>query len=520
MRAGLLSGEEIALLDVREEKTFAARHLLLAASAPLSRIELLIADLVPRLTTPIVLCDAGEGLADRAKTRLSALGYTNIDTLDGGIDAWEREGGTLFSGVHVPSKAFGEFVETTYHTPSIGADELRARLERGEPTVILDSRPFTEYEVMNIPGGINMPGAELVHRLDQVPRADDALIVVNCAGRTRSIIGAQSLINAGTPGRVVALRNGTMGWELAGLSLEHGSTRAAPLPSPERVRLARERAAAVARRFGVTAIDAATLDAWRAERHRRSLYVFDVRQPDEYAAGHLADAVNAAGGQLVQETDRYVGARGARIVLFDPDEVRAVMTASWLIQMGWREVRILTRPPAGETLVSGPRPAPVLGLESARPATIDAAGLEAELASGQVRVIDLALSRAYKAGHIPGAVHAVRARLVKAVAAAGAAPLVLTSDDGILATLASGDPGLPAGTRVLAGGTAAWIAAGLPTVGAPLWTDEPDDIEPKPFEVETNLEQAMRNYLSWEIDLVDRLKLDGTLSFKTYPKTA
>ena len=61
----------------------------------------------------------------------------------------------------------------------------------------------------------------------------DTLVVVNCAGRTRSIIGCQSLRNAGIPNRVVALKDGTMGWDLAGFECERGSDRVGAAPSPE-----------------------------------------------------------------------------------------------------------------------------------------------------------------------------------------------------------------------------------------------------------------------------------------------
>ena len=87
-------------------------------------------------------------------------------------------------------------------------------------------------------------------------------------------------------------------------------------------------------------IDRPTLDAWRAD-DQRTLYVFDVRDPGEYEAGHLAGAISAPGGQLVQATDQYVGTLGARIVLVDDAEVRAAMTASWLRQMGFADVFVL-----------------------------------------------------------------------------------------------------------------------------------------------------------------------------------
>ena len=276
---------------------------------------------------------------------------------------WAEAGYELFTGVNVPSKAFGEFVEIHEGTPSISAQELKAKMDAGEEMVVLDSRPMEEFRRMSIPTGIDVPGAELVYRLHDMVPSPETLIVVNCAGRTRSIIGAQSLINAGVPNQVVALRNGTMGWELAGLGCATGQDQRAPPVSPEGLAKAGKAVAGVARRFGVQTIGHVQLEGWRSESDRRTLYLLDVRGPDEYEAGHLPGSVSAPGGQLVQATDRYVGTQGARLVLVDDTGVRATMTASWLIQLGWSDVVVLTDGLAAGGLETGPYAPAVLGLD-------------------------------------------------------------------------------------------------------------------------------------------------------------
>src|SRR5580692_4090567 len=331
---------ELALVDVREELIFSQRHLLLARSIPLSRFELKFAQLVPRRATRIVLCDDGDGAAGRAAAILARNGYSDLAILDGGVDAWAAAGYELFSGVNVPSKAFGEYIEHESGTPSIAAAELEQLLREKADIVVLDSRPFEEYFRVSIPTGINVPGAELVLRAREIAPSPDTTIVVNCAGRTRSIIGAQSLINAGVPNKVVALRNGTMGWSLAGFNCDSGKNHRAPNVSPTTLDWARTAAQHVAASHGVQRIDRSTLDALRQDA-TRTLYLFDVRDPPEYAAGHVAGAISAPGGQLVQATDQYVGTLGARIVLVDDAEVRAAITGSWLRQMGWKDVFVL-----------------------------------------------------------------------------------------------------------------------------------------------------------------------------------
>jgi len=196
LKAQLHDGGEIALLDAREEGVFARRHLLLASCVPLGRLELLVDDLVPRRCARVVWCDDEEGSALRAAARMSALGYQDVAVLDGGIAAWEVAGYRVYSGVHVPSKAFAEVVEHEAGTPYLSALELKGLIDNGADIAIFDSRSYEEYHNNSIPTAISVPGAELVYRFADLTPSPDTTIIVNCGGRTRSIIGAQALINA------------------------------------------------------------------------------------------------------------------------------------------------------------------------------------------------------------------------------------------------------------------------------------------------------------------------------------
>ena len=365
LRTRILGEAELALVDVREAPAYAEGHILHATNLPLARLELLAARALPRRSAPIVVCDGGEGLAARAAARFVDLGYLDVRMLDGGVRAWAAEGGVLFSGTNVPSKAFGEHIEHREGTPSLSAEELRSLVESGADVLILDSRPWEEYHEHSIPGGICVPGAELVYRVHDLPRSPETRVVVNCAGRTRSIIGAQSLINAGVA-NVASLRNGTMGWRLAGLALDTGAKKRCPPVSDAGREKARHAAAEVAARHGVRHIDHSTLEAWQRERDERTLYLFDVRSPAEYEAGHLPGFRCAPGGQLVQETDAFAPVLGARVVLADDDGVRATMTASWLEQMGGREVAVLDDALRVDDLERGPEPDVALGLAEDR----------------------------------------------------------------------------------------------------------------------------------------------------------
>ncbi|HYY61098.1 MAG TPA: rhodanese-like domain-containing protein [Burkholderiales bacterium] len=493
---------ELALLDVREQGVHYRGHPFYASSAPLSRLEMLIGDLVPRRSASIVVFDGGEGLARLAAERLVEVGYTSVEVLEGGCAAWQAAGGELFSGINVPSKAFGEFVEHRYGTPRSTAAELRELQASGAKLVVLDSRPLEEYQRMCIPGGIDTPGAELAYRVHDLAPDPGTLVVVNCAGRTRSIIGCQSLRNAGIPNRVVALKDGTMGWELAGYGCERGAARRAPEPSAAGRAKAQALADDVARRYGVKFADSGLVHRW-LEDAKRATYLLDVRTREEFEAAHIAGSRYAPGGQLVQATDEYMAVRHARVVLVDPERVRAIMTASWLGQMGWHDVYVLPTL-AGFALEHGRRQPLVLGLRP-WPTTRQAEGT----------VLDFATSLRFHHRHIPGAWWVVRSRLGEARAHVGEpAVITLTSEDGVLAQLAAPEVAAlwpRASVRVLEGGNAGW--AGDWESGTERATTTRDDVWYKPYDHEAGFEQHARDYLAWEVALIEQIKRDPTIRF-------
>ncbi|EPN56335.1 rhodanese-like domain-containing protein, partial [Pseudomonas syringae pv. actinidiae ICMP 18807] len=129
VRQALLDRQELALVDVREEAPFAEAHPLFAVNIPLSKLELEVFSRIPRRDTAVTLYDNGEGLAHIALQRLQALGYSDVQLLDGGLQGWREAGGELFIDVNVPSKAFGELVEHHRATPSLAAEEVKALLD-------------------------------------------------------------------------------------------------------------------------------------------------------------------------------------------------------------------------------------------------------------------------------------------------------------------------------------------------------------------------------------------------------
>jgi rhodanese-related sulfurtransferase len=515
VRDALLSKREIAFLDVREEDPHAQRHPLFAANLALSKLELEAFTRLPRKSVPIVLIDDGEGLAERASRRLEALGYTDVALFEGGLKAWERAGGEVFRDVNVPSKAFGEFVEAKQHTPALSAEAVEALLKGGEDVVVLDARRYDEYQTMNIPGSISVPGAELVLRARALAPDPKTRVIVNCAGRTRSIIGTQSLVNAGIPNPVAALRNGTIGWLLAGQSLAHGSARQFAGDDGRSDTQSLQSAREVADRAGVKRTTLANVQRW-TEDSTRTTYRFDVRTPAEYEHAHAAGFQGAPGGQLVQETEMFAPVRGARVVLFDDDGVRANMTASWLAQMNVDvyvidDARNAKLTEQGAWRGAKPQPA-------ATP-KISAQDLAALLddPSSQTIVLDFTPSANHVKGHIPGAWWTVRSRLAGDLPALpDAGQYVVTCGSSALASFAG--PEVAALTSkpvlLLEGGTASWIAAGLPLAKGETHLASPRiDRYRRPYEGTDAPHEAMNAYLEWEYGLVAQLERDGTHGF-------
>ncbi|MBO6783566.1 MAG: thiosulfate sulfurtransferase [Alphaproteobacteria bacterium] len=521
LRGRLNGGAEIALLDVREQGEFGTCHLFHAINTPLSRIELQVPRLVPRTSVAIVVTAAGDAdLVRRAVEVLASLGYSDLAVCPAGPQSWEAAGFTLYSGINVPSKAFGEAVEHHYGTPSIDAVTLKAMQDKGDDIVVLDSRTEAEYRNMNIPQGVSMPGGELAYRVRDFVADPATTVVVNCAGRTRSIIGAQSVINSGIANRVVALENGTMGWHLAGFDLEHGSDRRYADGEPHTLAAALEMRDRVAREYGISTIDRDTLDRWRMESDRRTLYLLDVRAPGEYAAGHLPGSRSAPGGQLVQATDFHIGVPNGRIVLIDDTGVRATMTAHWLVQMGLPDVHVLSGGLEGHALETGPTSGAVPGMDDID--WIDASELAVRLGEDGPFVLDVGESREYRKHHLPGARWAIRSRIAQSgpdLPADG--EIVLTSGDGDLAALAVPEVRALSGARVrvLAGGTEKWLESGHPFEASP--GDPADeacvDVYLRAYDRNTDIEAKMQEYIDWEIALIDQISGDSDVLFRLGP---
>jgi rhodanese-related sulfurtransferase len=506
----LLAGETPpALLDVREAGEYNTAHIPGASSLPRRLIEARLARLVPCRDHPIALCDSDGRRAALAAETAARMGYRDLLVLAGGVNRWASEGLPTEWGTNVPSKAFGERVEVRYQVPSISAQELHARMAAGEKLMILDTRTPEEYRRACIPGGRSLPGGELARHIGDIVREQpDATIVVNCAGRTRSIVGARLLQRMGVP--AVGLRNGTAGWRLAGLELERGADRTAPPPlSPKGRATALAFAHRVAAEDGVRFVEPLELRELLAAPGRRCLYPIDVRTEQEYQAGHIPGFWWFPGGQAVQRSDDLAAVRDGTIVFACDDGARSMITASWFRQMGFPNACALAGgieawSAAGMTLVAGSDEPEVFGLAEATATVrqLTPHELKARLgADPHVTVLFVDPSDAFARGHVPGAVWLPRGWLelrIAELAPRHDAPLAVTDTDGTQAVLAARtlhDLGYRE-VAVLRGGMRGWHAAELPIErGLSGIMSPPEDVVPSGPD---RTQADMIHYLAWE----------------------
>jgi len=432
IRKAVIATAVIALVDIREERFYGQGHILPAVNIPLSRIEIKLPILVPGKNTPLVFYDDGGDLADIAASTAQIMGYSDIAILNNGLSGWKAGNYHLFSGTHVLGAALAETIDRADPVQKISATQLSHRQNTGESIIVLDARPWDAFSDNHIPGGINCPLGELEYRFSDLVNDDKTPVVVNCAGRTRSILGAKSLLIAGVPNPVFSLDKGTWGWWSAGLKLASGPGPRAETLSEQGRDWSFASAQLAAQNAGVKEIGEKTFAQWKSEQDDISLYLLDVRLPDEFESGHLADAISAPGCQLIECSEDWIGVRNGRILLIDEDGVRARVVAHWLKKLGYPEVAVLAvdyKPEMNDfrnkVSIEHSNEYPYLPINSINPATV---------------VLDLSPSTIFQRHHLPGALWFIRSYLKEIIARIPDRQIVVMDDNqGQLAQLVAED---------------------------------------------------------------------------------
>ena len=497
LKPRLTGTDEIAFLDVREHGQSGEGHPFFSTPLPYSELESRAKAVLPCRSTALIVMDDGDGVARKAAERLMALGYSRVSELEGGAPGWAAAGYTLYKGVHVPSKTFGELLEHAQSTPNVTATELHGWQEEGRSLIVLDGRSPAEFRKMSLPAAVNCPNAELGFRFGELVPNDSTVVVINCAGRTRSILGVEGLrlLNVSNP--LYALENGTQGWRLAGFDLEHGvEPTELPNPSAARLRALAQSATDIAAAHDIPRLAVDELSRWLRD-DSRTTYVFDVRTSEEFAYAHWPAARHAPGGQLVQTTDRFIAVRNARVVLCDDVGLRAATTAVRLKQMG-HDVHVLDAD--ARSFTAGVDKNDVIDKH-------EAADQFRRCAENTSLILDASKSMAYRKAHIAGSQWATRARLDYEHLKKNDPILVTGRRQDLVDGVATDCIGH--GVRALScvGSPEIWAAAGYEVVSSPQSPPDEECIDYLFFvhdRHDGNLDAA-RQYLEWEVGLVNQL---------------
>lgn len=509
----LESDEEYALIDVRERNEYERGQIFGATQVPRRSLEARFPVIVPARSTKVVLYDDDD---DGTRSALAAgtlekNGYTDVYYLEGGLTAWKKAGYPVVQGIHVLSKAFGEIVgEIRNSVPTLQPEDLKKLIDSVHDNyIIIEVRPTGEVQKTgSIPGAVNIPGVELPLRIADYAK-NGKTIITTCAGRTRGFIACATLTLMGID-NVYDLNNGTLGWQLSGFDLQQNIPQGPP-PSLESRLEADRFASQLAKQQGLQLISVDQLEALRRNDHKETLYIIDVRTPEEYEyIGHIAGSVSVPGGQAIQNTDDVAAVHRANIVFVCDNGTRAVITAYWYQQMGFSNIFVLDGglsawTCSGRGLETGIRQPDPIGLAEAVKAVdhIHAAGLKSILDKNENKVvIDVSDSRSYTSGHIPGARWVPRGWLetrIGRIVADKKTPLFVTGSDYsslVFAASTLSELGFY-DVRVLHGGNQSWAEAGYDL------TQGLDGADPDDWHVhltEYGHEEA-KKYFAWEESL-------------------
>ena len=509
------AGRPHAFVDVRERGEYALGQIPGACPLPRGLLEIRLEHMVPWKHLPVVLYSNTEHRSRLAAVTCLILGYSDVRVLAGGIEQWEASGGDPVYGVNVLGKTFGEALSVTDQVHQVEADELAALIDEG--AVVIDARTRSEYDKGHIPGAVHVPGGELVPQAMRAGLDDSSrtqAVVVHCAGRTRSILGAYLLSSAGLA-NVHALRNGTMAWVMSGRELEREGREALPRIAETGVAEAAAKARAFAAEFvdGVGA-QGVSVAAARALAEDVPVYFIDVRLEEEFDRGHLPGAVACPVGQLANAVDEFLPVRDAHLICYSGGQTRARIGAALLARIGYRSVSWLdggfrawreADGPVVSDTASGYLDA--LDFHDVDTESLTPAEATRAVADGAV-LLDVRRSSEYALCHVPGSTWVPRGDLERRIADAvpSGARLVVVSDRGLRAALAAStlaEFGYPC--AVIEGGLTAWLREGLPVEdglnGADVSLREAKEdaelVARRPRLLERNRED-MERYLDWE----------------------
>ena len=506
-----------ALIDVNEFGEFIMGHAPHFVCIPRGHLPERMRYLIPDSDTAVLLmCSDGRRSA-RAAAEVRALGYRSVTVVDGGLATYTGAGMPIEQGSNVLGKRFGELLAAQEDVEQLTPRQVDELAANG-PVALFDVRTTREFEGEgHLPGAVSAPGHRVAHDVSALRRKQpDTPVILNCAGRTRSIVAAEKLSALGIQ-KVYALQNGTMAWLLDGRELD--SRRAdgddAISESPDLDADLATAAARLAQQQQLVSESAGDLMA--RLRRGEPLYLVDVRAPADFSASTIPGARSCPDGQLTNQADDVMAVRSTPVYCFSTVDVQAILAARTLAGMGFEQVRWIRggfRAWVADSLPTQPgrvpMPPPVTPHEALFLQNAADLASSGSLRTGN-QVVDVRSVSAFVAEHVPGATW-IPFGLLDLDAGEHldtSRPILLIGDH---------DTAAARGARLLAdlgfqacglrGGIASWVKAGLAVesgadgnnIDMTAAREEVDIVGFGPVELRRT-KADMRRYLEWEIAL-------------------
>ena len=307
--------KRIALIDVRDRKTYVDEHPVFSINAPIDSLEEKLNQLFGSETGVALIIGQEETLSLWAATVITQITNLQPRLIDGGFSSWKNSGLPTWGGEYTPSKAFGEWVEDTGNIRTIAP---KAAME-APPRYQFDVRPFLEYQKFSLPDSIHCSTGRL-----GALSISNSSIYVHCAGRTRGIIAAQTMADHDFEAPVHFIIGGTQGWELAGGDRSFNNERSAVnlLSNESMARKAHH----LIEKFNLPVVTKDCEKQWsKTGTHYRLITVSE----DQIADNDISPTT------LIQSTDQYLGTHNLPIVVQGPNQLDCAVSVLWLRRMGW-----------------------------------------------------------------------------------------------------------------------------------------------------------------------------------------
>ena len=313
------------LIDCRERRDYVHGHWFGSNNIPLSILPIRLPFLCSDQDFPIYFLDWGDAASVVALRLIEKLGYQNV-TPQKTTQPTEPVVGYV-QGEYVWSKAFGEIVAHQSDILEVTPQQYMTDYQHAQ---LVDVRPAGEYNRFTLPSSVNLPNSLLLANMEQLGHNAD-MVLLHCAGRTRSIIGAHTIKAAGYRGDFGIFRGGTQAWEIDGFTREHGANRTIG----ENIESA-ESVANFLKQWQIPSTQIQPTEISAFIETKSDHLMFDVS--DDTANGVLVgeNIIKVSGTNLVQQTDRSIARYHLPILLIDnASGSRAAFAAYWLSRMGF-----------------------------------------------------------------------------------------------------------------------------------------------------------------------------------------